>query len=156
MKLNISIATNSVTLEFDTPRDRDVFWKGMANNPTSSGFTSQHASRKVGTRVIEIDPTKMKVAYAWPFVAVPLVPNGEAKTVEVEEPKSTPKTVPVPVVQMPEPPPAIPIPEITEVPTVPVETESPPAPVVDDPEPTGDKRSREYRMWRDRQKAKQA
>ncbi len=168
MKLNISISPTAVLFEFDTPRDRDVFWKGMEK----SGFVAQGASSRLGTRGINIVTAKIKTAYAWPFEAIPSSGNGNVPITQVEKKADeliglTSPTRPLPSqtltqVQVAEPPPNIPIPQLTEVPASPTATtEAQPVaapaattttPPKDDPEPTGiHKNSREYRNWKARQ-----
>lgn len=163
MKLNISLSSTTVLFEFDTPRDRDTFWKGMEK----SGFAAQGASQRMGTRGINIVTAKIKTPYAWPFEALPSPANGSVPVTQVANKVEAPApvvTAPIPVPPAVEPPPDIPIPQLTEVPIPTATTEAPPiaAPaattttppkaVVDDPEPTGiHKNSRKFREWKARQ-----
>lgn len=163
MKTNITLSSTTVLFEFDTPRDRDTFWKGMEK----SGFAAQGASQRMGTRGINIVTAKIKTAYAWPFEALPSSANGNVEVKQAVQKVETPAPVaPAPPARAIEPPPDIPIPQLTEVPTAPtatteakpepaqaVTTTTPPQKAVDDPEPTGiHKNSRAYRNWKARQK----
>lgn len=159
MKLNISLSSTNVLFEFDTPRDRDTFWKGM----DKSGFSAQGASERLGTRSINITPAKIKRSYAWPFQALETtMANGSVPVTQVaKKADAPPAPKPVtPAVVAPEPPPDVPMPEMNEVPptatteTQPIAAPSPTTttPPKDDPEPTGiHKNSREYRTWKARQ-----
>jgi hypothetical protein len=161
MKLNITLASTAVTFEFDTPRDRDTFWKGMEK----SGFIAQGAAERLGTRGINITTAKIRSPYAWPFEAIPGTPNGNVAVKQVEKPTDIPNAAPTGTLltsglanPASEPIPAIPIPEIVEVPTAvaPVAAIVPPVTTVttqsEDPEPTGHKNSRAYREWKARHK----
>jgi len=166
MKLNIALASTAVTFEFDTPRDRDTFWKGMEK----CGFLSQGAAERLGTRGINITTAKIRTGYAWPFEALPGSANGNVAVRQVEKKAEAPAApANETLTQVAEPPPAIPVPEIVEVPPqaypvvaetssaimMPSKTMTTVLPVVPappaDPEPT-DRRTREWRTWKARQK----
>lgn len=161
MKTNITLSSTAVLFEFDTPRDRDTFWKGMEK----SGFAAQGASERLGTRGINITTAKIRRSYAWLFQALEqTLANGSVEVKQVAKKADAPPapTPARPVVPVAEPPPDVPMPEMNEVPptatteappvaTPAATTTTPPKPVMDDPEPTGiHKNSRKYREWKSR------
>jgi len=84
MRVNIYSLPGKVGLKFDSPKDRDQFWDGMASH-IANGFSPQQAAEKIGQFAIRLYPDRVKEGFSWPAELLP-----------VQSPTTAPSSPPAP------------------------------------------------------------
>lgn len=67
MNAKLFISKTEIALDFECERDRDIFFKNMAEN-SSGGFNPQEAAEKVGSRTIRFHQSEFLIGWVWSVV----------------------------------------------------------------------------------------